>query len=444
VTRSSEAARKMVHLGMGSLAFFLKYLTAWQAAGCAGFALAFNFFVLPRVDRGVLYRSEERRAPWRSGILIYPLAVLLLILLFPDRMEVAAAGWVIMAAGDSAAGAIGRRFGRRPLPWNRGKSVAGSLAFALASAAACGTILVWLGRGMAEAALLAIPTSLFAAFVESLPWKLDDNLTVPLLSALFLRGLLEVDPARLQAEAQEVGKAFLVGALVNLLLAFLSRRTGAVDRSGMGAGFLVGALTFAFAGWRGFLVLLCFFVLGSAATRLGDRRKRQAGIAQEKHGARSARHAVANCGVAVYLAFLIAATASPGLFVLLFVCAYATAAFDTVSSEVGQAFGGRPVLITTLRGVPAGTNGAISWLGTLSGAVAAFLVGTTASVTGFLAPGLVGVVVVAAAIGSTADSFLGATLEAKGLMDNEAVNFSNTLVGALAGLGIADLMSVAL
>src|SRR5437867_2660474 len=53
MTGSSEVARKMVHLGMGSLAFLLKYLTPWQAAGCAGFALAFNFFVLPRVDRGM-------------------------------------------------------------------------------------------------------------------------------------------------------------------------------------------------------------------------------------------------------------------------------------------------------------------------------------------------------------------------------------------------------
>jgi len=51
--------------------------------------------------------------------------------------------------------------------------------------------------------------------------------------------------------------------------------------------------------------------------------------------------------------------------------------------------------------------------------------------------------VIAAFIGSTADSLLGATLEAKGLMDNDAVNFSNTLAGALAGLGLAELMAMA-
>jgi uncharacterized membrane protein len=52
-------------------------------------------------------------------------------------------------------------------------------------------------------------------------------------------------------------------------------------------------------------------------------------------------------------------------------------------------------------------------------------------------PRAIPVVLLAAFIGSSADSVLGATLETKGLMDNEAVNFSNTLIGALAGILLA-------
>ncbi len=441
--RRSEAARRLVHLGSGSLAFLLAYLTPAQAAGCAAAAFVFNYSVLPRIGGRSLFRSGETHHPWRSGILLYPISVFLLVVLFHDRMEVAAAGWVIMAAGDPAASAFGRALGRRPLPWNRGKTIAGTAAFAGAAGVAAWAALAWMGRRPLEALLLAVPAALFAAFVESLPWRLDDNLTVPLLTALFLRGLLEVDPERLHAAAPGLRHAFLLAAAVNLVLAVVFRRSGAVDRSGMVAGFLIGVLTFTFAGWRGFAVLVSFFVLGSAATRLGYRRKQRAGIAQEKRGARSARHALANCGVGVYLAFLVAAAGSPEIFLLAFVCAYATAAFDTVSSEVGQAYGGRPVLITTLRPVPAGTDGAISWLGTLAGAGAALLVGGVACAVGLLPREQTGIVVLAGFLGSTADSVLGATLEAKGLMDNEAVNFSNTLVGALAGVGIAGAMSLA-
>lgn len=434
-----ETGRRAVHFAAGGLAFLLPFLTPLQAACAAGGAVVFNLLVLPRLAPA-LFREGERREPWRSGIVIYPVAVLLLILLFHRRMEVAAAAWAIMAAGDSAAGLVGRRFGRRPIPWNRSKTAEGSIAFAVAASLFSWAVLVFTGRGAAEAALLAGPASLFAAFMESLPWRLNDNLTVPLLSATFLAGLREFDPERFAAAAPSLGLWLLLGVAVNSVLAFGFRSTGMVDRSGMIAGFCVGVLTLAFSGWPGFLVLISFFVLGSGATRLGLRRKERAGIAQEKRGARSARHALANCGVAVYLAFLVFSAMTPATFALAFVCAYATAAFDTVSSEIGQAYGGRPVLITTLRPVPAGTEGAVSWVGTLAGLAGAWVVCGVATGTGFLDSDRTAVVLAAAFIGSTADSVLGATLETRGIIDNEAVNFSNTLVGALSGIGLATLM----
>ena len=98
----------------------------------------------------------------------------------------------------------------------------------------------------------------------------------------------------------------------------------------------------------------------------------------------------------------------------------------------------RPVLITTLRPVPAGTDGAVSWLGTLAGLVAAWLVCGVAVSTGLIGGERTGIVLAAAFVGSTADSMLGATLEARGLIGNEAVNFSNTLVGALTGITLAS------
>jgi uncharacterized protein (TIGR00297 family) len=437
--RRSELARGLVHFVAGSLALTLKWLTVPQAGLIAAIAVVFNFVVLPRIGGEVLFRHEERRRPLQSGIHLYPFSVLLLVILFGWRMEAAAAGWVIMAAGDPAARAVGRSLGRRRLPWNPGKTVAGSIACAAASFLACGAILVWMGRPVAEAAFLAAPTGLFAAFVESLPWRLNDNLTMPLLSALFLCGLIQGEAVRLPGILPALRDPFLVALAVNLVLAVLFRNAGAVDRSGMLAGFAVGTLTWTFGGWRAYLVLVAFFVLGSGTTRLGRRRKERLGVAQAKKGARSARHALANCAVAVYLAGLAATAQAPSLWLLAFVCAYATAAFDTVSSEIGQAWGGRPILITTLRTVAIGTDGAVTLVGTVAGFAAAALVSGLAAWTGLVPWGSLVTVLVAAFIGSSADSFLGATLEKSGLMDNEAVNFSNTLIGALAGIGGALL-----
>ena len=440
--RTSELLRGGVHASAGLLALTLKFLSVPQAALVAAAAVVFNVAVLPRLGAR-LFRDGERRLPLDSGIHLYPFAVLILVLLFGWRMEVAAAGWVIMAAGDPAARAAGLSIGGRRVPWNHGKTVAGMVGFAIAAAAASFGILVYMGRPAGEAAILAAPTAVFAAFVESLPWRLNDNLTVPLLSALFLLGLVQAGATRLPAILPALGRPCAAAVAVNALLALLFRWTGTVDRSGMVAGFLVGTATWTFAGPGAFAILIAFFVLGSATTRLGRRRKERLGVAQEKKGARSARHAIANCGVAVYLALLAAVAPAPALWLLAFVAAYATATFDTVSSEIGQAWGGRPVMITTLRSVPVGTDGAVSLVGTLAGFGGAAVIAGLSTALGLLPAAQIAVVLVAAFIGSSADSLLGATLERRGLLDNEAVNFSNTLVGALAAIAGVLLGSAA-
>ena len=86
--RHSETARQIVHMSMGAFALLLRWLTWWQAVGLAAGALAFNVFVLPRVG-GALYRPGDQERGLH-GILYYPLAVLLLLTVFPTRPDIAA------------------------------------------------------------------------------------------------------------------------------------------------------------------------------------------------------------------------------------------------------------------------------------------------------------------------------------------------------------------
>ena len=101
----SEVARQLVHLGVGSLALLLPLLSypAALAFGAAG--VAFNLVVLPRLGAAI-FRPGDLDRPWRSGIVIYPLAVLALVVAFPTRPDIAAIAWVILAAGDGCAKAI--------------------------------------------------------------------------------------------------------------------------------------------------------------------------------------------------------------------------------------------------------------------------------------------------------------------------------------------------
>ena len=232
-----------------------------------------------------------------------------------------------------------------------------------------------------------------------------------------------------------------IGAAVNAALAAAGWLARTVNLSGAIAGWAVGTAIWAFLGWRGYLLLLGFFVLGSAATKLGYRRKAERRLAQEEGGRRGARHALANAGVAVACAVFAVTTTYDLLFALAFAAAFATAASDTAGSEIGQLWGRRTYLATTFRPVPPGTGGAVSVEGTLAGIAASLAIGGLGAAVG-LFPWLgVAVVAVAAFAGTTLESVLGATVERRGLLDNEAMNFLNTLAGALVAAALSPLVA---
>ena len=76
-----ERARKLVHIAFGFCALTLRYLSWPQAALLATAALVFNVFVLQRVA-GHLFRRRDQSQGGDAGIILYPAAVLALVLVF--------------------------------------------------------------------------------------------------------------------------------------------------------------------------------------------------------------------------------------------------------------------------------------------------------------------------------------------------------------------------
>jgi uncharacterized protein (TIGR00297 family) len=118
----------------------------------------------------------------------------------------------------------------------------------------------------------------------------------------------------------------------------------------------------------------------------------------------------------------------------------ATAAADTVASEIGQLFGRRAFLPTTLKRVPVGTEGAISVEGTAAGAAAAAVVGSIGvlSFRAFAGSTLqfawmaIVLITLAAIGGSWLESVAGSWNRLRSEpIPNGALNFFNTAAGAL-------------
>lgn len=348
----------------------------------------------------------------------------------------------ILAFGDGMASLVGMTFGRSKLPWNPDKSWAGSVAYAVFGTVGCTVLLLWTAQGsgreyaLAFAIGVSMAAALFAALLESLPQGLDDNIGVPLLTGLFLYCLLLTQGSNLPFVEGELLHRLAVAAAINLVLAGLGYAARSVSVSGAVAGFLVGTAIYVCLGWQGYSLLLAFFIIGTAATKLGYQRKAARGLAQESGGRRGARHALANTSVAAACAFFALMTPYPGLFALAFAAAFATKTSDTAASEIGQLWGRRTFLITSLRPVPRGTEGAVSLEGTVAGIVASAAVAALAVAVALFDWRGALVVVIAAFVGTTLESLVGATLEKRGLLDNEAVNFLNTLVGALTAAAL--------
>jgi uncharacterized protein (TIGR00297 family) len=183
----------------------------------------------------------------------------------------------------------------------------------------------------------------------------------------------------------------------------------------------------------GLMPLLAVFVLTYVATKIGRAKKERLGTAESKRG-RNAAQVAANLGIAALISNLVDAQPffgkayhSPSYSLMLATIPLAEAAADTVSSEIGQVFGGQPRMITTMRKVKAGTDGGITFAGTISGVIAAFAVGLVAYRTANLSWIQIEIITAGAVFGLLFDSLLGAIPERHGWLNNDMVNFLSTL-----------------
>ena len=283
---------------------------------------------------------------------------------------------------------------------------------------------------------LAAVTALTAALIRSLVYARDAHITVVVV-AFVAWGFTSLDPT-VSALGIAVGLAVTVG------LGTVSYALGAASVPGMLTGVLLALLTVVLGGVGWFLVLMTFYSLGALASKYRFDEKADRGVAQENEGARGTGNVLANSAVGLLALLGYAATdhvdVPAMLFALAFAGAFATALADTLSSEIGGLFDG-PRLITTLRRVEPGTDGAVTWQGELAGLAGAALIGVIAGFGLPIGDPFVGggVVVAAGVGGMTVDSLLGALIEGDRI-GNQTVNFLATVSGAALAVALGTVL----
>ena len=243
-----------------------------------------------------------------------------------------------------------------------------------------------------------------------------------------------VVPWCLLATLRHATPAALCISLALAILVLMAR--AATPLAAVTGGLLCAILTLGWTPWYHSALpsLITLFVLTWAATRFGRARKQQLGVAEDKRG-RNAAQVAANLGVAGLAAAssLMHPVPDSGYTVMV-VAALAEATADTLASELGEVVGGQPVLVTSFRRVAPGTDGAISLAGTVAGVCGALVVAAISQTTLKLSVGDTLAAALGAVGGLFVDSLLGATIERRGWLNNDAVNFLSTLAAASIAL----------
>lgn len=373
-----EALRKAVHATMGLFALALPFLRLWQAMALATTAFLFNWLVLPRL-LGHRFQTQ-RQGGSDTGVLLYPLVVLGLLGMYRHAAELAAFGWGVLAFGDAFAGVIGQKWGRKSLPWNPRKTWEGFWGFALGGLLGGSALALWHVAGQQPE--LREPETLLAAFaswlvwglvpcllgavLESIPHGLDDNVLPSLLVPAI--GVLGA-----AATTEMASLDWGLAVVVNSFCAILALVSKTLRPDGILAAWVLGVATWAAGGWQAFVLLLAFLLAGLGATFWGYRTKRRQGLAEAHGGRRGAGEVLAKGGVLLTLALqgIVLGSEKGGIVGWAVVVTLAAAWADTWGSEIGKLLSTNAFILPRGKRVPAGTPGAVSWVGLAASAVGA-------------------------------------------------------------------------
>ncbi len=210
----------------------------------------------------------------------------------------------------------------------------------------------------------------------------------------------------------------------------------AADSDAVLSETIVCLLVILFGGLTWFMLLLAFYLLGGGFTRYGYAHKAKLGIAQSHGGVRGYKNVYSNSLVPLALAVCYGVYRNEifnEIFIYAFIASVATAAGDTLASEIGETSRSKPRMITTLKETEPGVDGGVTPLGEAASLAGALIIGLLAMVTGMTGAFGIAAGVIGGFMGTNFDSLLGATLQRRGILSNNGVNLVATGFGALVG-----------
>lgn len=283
------------------------------------------------------------------------------------------------------------------------KSIYGIIAYCLS---ACVIFYLFLPGLLSLNFFYILFALLCAVILETASMRGSDNFSIPAGLALFF----------FLTYHSEVDYFYLSAILLALASAcFLLFKFNILTRRGSFVAFLLGFYFACIAGWPWLITVLLFFLSSAAFTKLQHAIK---GVGNKPTG-RNAWQVIANIIWAVTSSVLFLITRND-IFILFFIAFVAAVTADTWASEIGPLLNKRCFSLSKMRMVPAGTNGGISFFGSLAALTGATAISSLSYYLffGFWHWEIIAVLSISAFIACFADSLLGTFVEDRMLQMN--------------------------
>ena len=406
---SPESNRRVVHIFIGTFVTLSPIVfTSYSLPATLAFIfIILNYFAYS--NQGFKGIHSQSRITY--GTIYFPIGYFIITVCFWQYTELLIISLSILTIADPIASYVGEKTSNNNAftIWKDKKTIEGTAAFFITS-----TVIIFL---LAQLLFNFSPTylplfTLFTAIsvtaAEITSSRGSDNLSIPIISILFMLGFLEAIPSiSLNLTSILFSEKLLLIYLITLLF-YIAYRLNTLSLDGLFGGMIMGTLIILLGSEYHLMCMAIFFILSSLLSKVLKR----ASFYRSKGSKRDIVQVYANGGIALLICIIGHFNNDP-IMIYLFFSSVAAAMSDTWGTEFGKLSKHKPVSIVSFQPVNHGMSGGITRIGTIGSLLGSCIIGLSAWLLLPIQSHIIYGIILSGLLAALFDSILGATVQGK-------------------------------
>ena len=360
--KSNTFNRKIIHFLIGSSASITPYIFN---KSFFPIMLALIFLLINYISiKNNKLRSLKIDGIDSYGTIYFPISYILLTTFFWNFPSHITISMLILAISDPVASLLGKKinYNKSFNLYGDHKTYIGSSAMFISSflisLISTSYLFNW---GFQFCFIASIFIGLSSTISESISHKGSDNLSIPIITFLFIEMFCFI-------YSQNSINEFIIITLLIIFTLYIVYQKEHLSISGFIGASLMATLVIGYRGFNILLILMVFFISSSILSHMKNKN------IQSKKSRRTINQVYANGGIAL-LIFLVSHFFNNDIMPVLILSSVASANADTWGTELGKLSLTQPIDIISRKEIKIGSSGGITIIGTIGSLMGSILIG---------------------------------------------------------------------